>query len=109
MVTGISKPIDHNDPFEFESDNETTEVEIDLQLSMQEKLARAIDKEINSKISSKSRTTNDVTSIVKKELALFEDEGKRGANLESCYEKLNSIPLSSRTCFFRMWKNCYQN
>jgi hypothetical protein len=32
---------------------------------------------------------------VKKELAIFEVEGKRGANLESCYENLNSIsPIS---------------
>jgi hypothetical protein len=66
MVNGLSKPIDHNEPFEFESDNKTAEVEINLLLSMQEKLARAIDKEMNSKISSKSRTTKDVTSIVKK-------------------------------------------
>jgi hypothetical protein len=80
MVTGLSKPIDQNEPFEFESDNETVEVEIDLQLSM---LARAINEEINSKICSKSRTTKDVTSIVKKELAFFEAEGD---NLESCYE-----------------------
>jgi hypothetical protein len=43
MVSGRSKPLDHNEPFEFESDNETAEVE---------KLARAIDKEMNSKISS---------------------------------------------------------
>jgi hypothetical protein len=49
MVTGLSKPLDDNEPFEFESDNETTEKEIDLQLSMQEKLARAIDKDIFSK------------------------------------------------------------
>jgi hypothetical protein len=55
MVTGLSKPLDHNAPFKFESDNEAAEVEIDLQLSMQEKLARAIDKEINSKVCSKSR------------------------------------------------------
>jgi hypothetical protein len=47
-------------------------VEIDLQLSMQEKLARAIDKVMNSKVSSKSRTTTAVTIIVKKELAIFE-------------------------------------
>jgi hypothetical protein len=67
MITGPSKPLDHNEPFEFESDKETAEVEIGLQLSlMQEKLARAIDKAMNSKISSKSRTTKDVTSIVKK-------------------------------------------
>jgi hypothetical protein len=52
----------HNEPFEFESDNETAEVEIDLLLSMQKKLARAIDKDINSKISSKSQTSKDVTS-----------------------------------------------
>jgi hypothetical protein len=56
MVTGLSKPLDPNKPFELESDNETAEVEIDLQqLSMQEKLARAIDKEMNSKICSKLR------------------------------------------------------
>jgi hypothetical protein len=62
---------------------------------MQEKLARAIDKEMNSKISFKSRTTKVVTSIVKKELAIFEVEGKCGANLESCYENLYTIPPSS--------------
>jgi hypothetical protein len=90
MVTGLSKPLDHNEPFELESDNETAEVENALQLSMQEKLIRAIDKEMNSKICSKSRTTKDV----KKELAIFEVEGKRGANLESCFKNLNSIPPS---------------
>jgi hypothetical protein len=42
MVTDLSEPFDHNDPFEFESDNETAVVEIDLHPSMQEKLARAI-------------------------------------------------------------------
>jgi hypothetical protein len=52
MVTGLSNALNHNEPFELESDNETAEVEIDLQLSMQEKLARAIDKEMNSKICS---------------------------------------------------------
>jgi hypothetical protein len=57
MVTGQSKPLDHNEPFKFESDIETVTEEIDLQVSMQEKLARAIDKEMNSKISPKSRTT----------------------------------------------------
>jgi hypothetical protein len=95
MIAGLSKPLDHNEPFEFESDNETAEVEIHLQLSMQEKLGRAIDKEMISKISSKSRKTKDVTSILKKELAFFEVEDKRGANLESCYENLNSIPPCS--------------
>jgi hypothetical protein len=112
MVTGLSKPLDHNEPFELESDNETAEVQIDMQLSMQEKLVRAIDKEMNSKICSKSRTTKDVMGIVKKELVIFDVEGKRGANLERCYENLNSIPPSSvepGRVFFWMWKNCYQN
>jgi hypothetical protein len=71
------------------------EVEIDLQLSLQEKLTRVFDKEMNSKISFKSRTTKDVTSIVKKELAIFAVEGKRGTNLKSFYENLNLILLSS--------------
>jgi hypothetical protein len=48
-------------------DNETPEVEIDLELSMQGKLARAIDKEIISK----SRTKKNVTSIVKKRISYF--------------------------------------
>jgi hypothetical protein len=94
MFTGRSYPLDHIKPIELETDNETAEVEIDLQLSMQEKLARAIDKDMNFKISSKSRATTDVTIIVKKELAFFEVKDKRGANLESCYENLNSIPES---------------
>jgi hypothetical protein len=50
---------------------------------------------MNSKICSKSRTVKDVMGIVKKELAIFEVEGKRGANLESFYKNLNSIPASS--------------
>jgi hypothetical protein len=63
---------------------------------MQEKLAWAIDKKVNSKISSKSRTTKlQVTSIVKKELAIFEVEDKRWTNTESCYKNLNSIPPKS--------------
>jgi hypothetical protein len=95
MVSGPSKTLDHNEPILFESDNEAAEVEINLQLSMQEKLASAIDKEMNSKISYKSRTTEDETSIVRKELAVFEVEGKRGTNLESCYEHLKSIPPCS--------------
>jgi hypothetical protein len=68
VIENLPKPLDRNEPFEFESDNETAEVEIDLQLSKQENLARAIDKEMNSKISSKSRTTKDVRckGIVKK-------------------------------------------
>jgi hypothetical protein len=66
------------------------EVEVELQLSIQEKLTRAIDKEMNSKIISKSQTTGDGTSIVKKEFAIFEIEGKRGANLDFYYENSNS-------------------
>jgi hypothetical protein len=30
MVTGLSKPLDHNEPFEFESENKPAEVEINL-------------------------------------------------------------------------------
>jgi hypothetical protein len=52
------------EPFEFKSDNETAKVEIDLQLSVQEKLVRAI-------------------------------KSSRSANLESCYENLNSIQPSN--------------
>jgi uncharacterized membrane protein len=66
MVTGLSKPLDHNELFEFESDNETAEIEIIFLLFMQEKLARSIDKEMNCKTCSKSRTTKNVMSIVKK-------------------------------------------
>jgi hypothetical protein len=47
------------------------------------------------KISSKSRPTKDETSIVKKELTIFEVKSKRVANLESYYENLNSIAPSS--------------
>jgi hypothetical protein len=68
MVTGLSKPYSIT-MSHLNLTMRTAEEEIDLQLFMQEKLARAIDKKMNSKISSKSRTTKDVK------------------NLESCYEK----------------------
>jgi hypothetical protein len=32
MVTGLSKSLDHNEPFEIESDNETAEVKLYLQI-----------------------------------------------------------------------------
>jgi hypothetical protein len=54
---------------------------------------------MNSKISSKSRTTKNVTSIVKKEFAIFEVKSKREANLESCQENFNPIPIPERVLF----------
>jgi hypothetical protein len=100
----LSKSFDHNEPFEYESDNETTEVEINLQLSMQEKLARAIDKEINSKIKFQVTNNKRCNEYCEKELAIFEVEGKRGANLESCYENLNSkLPKLHHLYMMRAW------
>jgi hypothetical protein len=49
----------------IESDYKTAEVEIVLELSMQEKLARAIDKEGNSKISSKCNEYQRVCNEIK--------------------------------------------
>jgi hypothetical protein len=49
---------------------------------------------MNSKIISKSRATKDVP-IVKKELAIFKVEGKRGVDFDFYYKNLNSIPSSS--------------
>jgi hypothetical protein len=76
-------------------DNETDDLEVHLQLFMKKKLARALDKEMNFKITSKSRTTKYVTSIVKTQLVIFEVKDKREANLEFCCENFNSIPPSS--------------
>jgi hypothetical protein len=56
MITIISKPLDRNESFEFESVNETAEEEV----------TDPTDKEFNSKISSKSRTTKGVASLWKK-------------------------------------------
>jgi hypothetical protein len=98
IMAALSKPLDHNEPFELESDNETAEVEIDLQLSMQEKLARSINKDMNSKISSKSRTTKDVTSIVKKKLVIFGVEGK----FLYCFQ-LNLINGLKSAVFSNFW------
>jgi hypothetical protein len=65
---------------------------------MQEKLARSIDKEAHSKICSKSKsqTPKDTKSNIarKKLLAIFEVEGKRGANQYCCYQNFISIPPS---------------
>jgi hypothetical protein len=55
-----------------------------------------IDKKINCKIISKSRTTKDATSIVKKEFAIFEIEGKRGAN----HDFYSSMVAWNKNVFF---------
>jgi hypothetical protein len=44
---------------------------------------------MNSKISSKSRATKNVTRIVKKQLAIFEDEGERGKLLLRAVAKIS--------------------
>lgn len=95
MVSQLSKNLDHNESLDLETGIETTEEEYEIQLTMQEKLAKAIDKEINATINSKSQSLKDVTSIVRKELAIFDVEGKRGAHLEACLRSLNSIPPTS--------------
>jgi hypothetical protein len=59
MVTGLTKALDHNEPFEMESDNKAAEVEIDLQLSRQEKLARAIDNRQGNEFQNIFQITND--------------------------------------------------
>jgi hypothetical protein len=86
---------DRNKSFELKLDNETDDLEVHLQLFMKKKLTRALDKEMNFKITSKSRTTKYVTSIVKTQLVIFEVQDKRKANLEFCYENFNSIPPRS--------------
>jgi hypothetical protein len=50
MATSLSNQLGRNESFESKQDNETVEKEVELQLSMQEKLTRVIGKEINSKI-----------------------------------------------------------
>ena len=60
-------------------------------MSLKEKLDRAINDEINAKISGKTRTMKDITSVLKMELINFEIEEKRGPNPERCYNDLNSI------------------
>jgi len=39
-----------------------------------------------------------MTSVIKIELLHFEIGGKRGSNLEGCYQDLNSISLASVEC-----------
>jgi hypothetical protein len=61
---------------------------------------------MNSKICSISRTVKDLMGIVEKELAIFKVEGQRGANLERCYENLNSIPHNSSVEPERVFSGC---
>jgi hypothetical protein len=77
MVTVTIRATRSNEPIEFESDNKTAEVEIDLQLTIKKKLAKAIDKKMNSKITSKSRTTKDITSIKKKKFSYFRNRRQK--------------------------------
>jgi hypothetical protein len=66
MVTGLSKPNDHCEPFEFESDNETAEVEIDLQ---------------GNEFKNKLQITIYSLELSKNELAILEVKSKSGPNL----------------------------
>jgi hypothetical protein len=90
MITSLVKP-----PEDISSAEIETAVEVKSLVSLQERLDRAITVEINAKIISQTRTLNDITSDVKKELILFEIEGKRGPTLEKVYNDLNTIPPTS--------------
>lgn len=96
MITSLVKPPENISSSESDAEDEATE-EVELPLSLQEKLDRAINDEINAKmkITPKTRTMKDITSVVKKELLNFEIDRKRGPNLARCYDDLNSIPPAS--------------
>jgi hypothetical protein len=96
IIASLVKPSE--DISSSESDTEIIAAEeVKSPLSLQEKLDRAITDEINAKITSKTRTLKDITSVVKKELINFEIEGKRGPNLKKAYNDLSTIPPASRS------------
>ena len=94
MISKMLKPSENDLSSESEPDVEVAD-EDESQLSLQEKLSRAISAEVNAKITPKKQTMKDITNVVKKELLNFEIEGKRGTNLERCHENLSSIPPAS--------------
>jgi hypothetical protein len=91
MIASLVKPSQDISSSESDTEIEAAE-EVKSPLSLQEKLDRAITDEINAKITSKTQTSKDITSVVKKELIYFEIKGKRGPNLEKAYNDLNTIP-----------------
>lgn len=96
MITHLSKHRDSNLPSGSESESDADAAEnVDRELTMKEKLNRAINKEVNSTFTPQSRTVKDVANVIKKELAIFEVEGNRGKNLQRCYDSLLSIPPAS--------------
>lgn len=95
MIIDILKPRSSNLSSESDSDFENDVVINEMELSLEEKLDKAIHKEVNSTITPQIKTKNLLTNIIKKELAIFEIEGDRGKNLERCYDSLNSIPPTS--------------
>lgn len=93
MIIDMSKP--HSSNLSSESDSENDVVVDEIGLSLEEKLDKAIHKEVNSTITPQLRTKNLINNVIKKELAIFEVEGNRGKNLDRCYDSLNSIPPTS--------------
>ena len=94
MVIKLSKLSENSNSSDSESENEVIE-EDNCSMTLRERLENAIKTETISKITPKNRTSKNVTSIIKKEISIFEVEGSRGANLERCYNNLNSIPPAS--------------
>ena len=72
------------------SENITSELEVVLEvadglespLSLQEKLDRAVNDEINVQVTVKTRTTKDITSVIKIDLLLWKLEESRDLNLK---------------------------
>ena len=96
MIIGLSKPLGRyrSESFGSDSDNDT-DAKMCIELTLEERLNRVITKEVNSTITHPTRTKNDITKVIKKELAIFEMEGNRAKNLEACYQNLQSIPPTS--------------
>ena len=79
-----------------ESDSEGDIAEVQLQLSLKERLDRALNKDASSAITQFAKTTKNKSNVIKKELAIFEVEGNWGKNhLDRCYDSLLSIPPTS--------------
>lgn len=101
IVKRISFPEGTQKSNENQNPNENTLVDNDsssdaeeIPMSLKEKLARAIEDE-NQPVKFRESTSNDIEKIIRREISIFEETGRRGDNLQLAYDAIKSIPPTS--------------
>lgn len=95
IVTRFSVSHLNNSPSHNISSSSSDSSDLEMNYSMQERLNFAINKEKQMDHKVITKKSGNLDKTINKEMAIFEEGGYRGLNLQKAYDYLNTIPPTS--------------